>query len=66
MAYVEMLRLDPCVYCGKAGGSTEHIEAVSMGGANHWTNYAGACIPCNSSKNAKPLISFLANGGLRG
>lgn len=64
IAYVEVLRSDPCVYCGGAAGTLEHIVPVSTGGDNHWTNYASACLGCNISKNATPLLIFLTRNRL--
>lgn len=41
---------DPCVYCGRAGGELEHIQARCHGGGNGWPNIASACKACNTMK----------------
>jgi 5-methylcytosine-specific restriction endonuclease McrA len=56
---VEILRADPCVYCGNAGGTIEHIIPVIAGGSGEWENLAGACRSCNSGKGDTPLLLFL-------
>lgn len=57
--YAEIIRLDPCVYCGRSGGTVEHIRPKAAGGGNEPENLAGACGSCNASKNDKPLLIFL-------
>ena len=57
--YADIVEADPCVYCGGASETLEHIECLAGGGTNHWTNLAGACLGCNSSKNDKPLVQYL-------
>ncbi len=60
VSYAEILRLDPCSYCGgAAGGTLDHIQPVANGGANNWTNLTGACPSCNSQKRTRPLLRFL-------
>lgn len=59
-AYSEMLRRDPCAYCGGSGGHVDHIVAKKVGGGNEWWNLTAACQPCNSTKRTKPLLRFLA------
>jgi 5-methylcytosine-specific restriction endonuclease McrA len=56
-----ILYYDPCVYCGGPGGCVDHIEPRANGGQDHWTNLTSSCRPCNSRKNAKPLLVFLAS-----
>lgn len=55
-----------CVYCGQARRLTvDHIEPVSRGGSNDWSNKAPACTKCNSSKGTLGPLQFLAlRGGL--
>lgn len=65
IAYVEILRSDPCVYCAGAGRTVDHIDPVSRGGANHWSNYAGACLSCNAQKHTMTLLTFLVRDGIR-
>lgn len=57
--YVELIRADPCVYCGAPSDSVDHIDPVSSGGMSQWDNLAPACRLCNSTKGAKPLLRFL-------
>lgn len=57
--YVRIVVNDPCVYCGGAGGTLEHIIPITAGGNNEWLNLAGACQSCNSSKNNKSLLDFM-------
>jgi len=59
VAWLEIIRHDPCCYCGDAGGTVDHIEASSKGGPNHWTNYASACRSCNTGKHTRSLLTFL-------
>jgi 5-methylcytosine-specific restriction endonuclease McrA len=57
--YIEVIRHDPCVYCGGVSDTVDHIEPVSAGGQNHWTNLAPACRSCNSGKKDHPLLLAL-------
>lgn len=57
--YSEIVRRDPCAYCGERGGVVDHIVSLSTGGANRWDNLTGACLRCNSSKRSKDLVGFL-------
>lgn len=57
--YIAILQKDVCCYCGKPGGTIDHIIAVSKGGTNDWKNLTAACKSCNSSKNNEELIWFL-------
>lgn len=58
--FIAIILRDPCAYCGGTGGTVDHITPVSLGGTNAWENLTGACLSCNSSKNAQPLLHFLA------
>lgn len=59
-----LLRLDPCAYCGREGGTVDHIEPRTplidyrgiSGSPHSWTNLTGACDRCNSSKGHKNLL----------
>lgn len=57
--YEIILRSDPCVYCGRDGGTIEHIDPMARGGDDSVDNLAGACRPCNSSKRDKSLLDFM-------
>jgi hypothetical protein len=58
--YAEIVRHDPCGLCGGPGGTLEHIVAVVGGGDSDWENLAGACLRCNTSKKATPLLLWMA------
>lgn len=57
--FAEIVRLDPCAYCGRRGGTVEHVEPISSGGPHHWSNLGGACASCNARKGATSLLAFL-------
>ena len=72
--YIEILRRDPCVYCGKVmqympkekrtsrnSMSIDHIipRANLEKGQNHWMNFAPACHRCNNGKNTLPMLLYL-------
>jgi 5-methylcytosine-specific restriction endonuclease McrA len=58
--YREILRRDPCVFCGGPANSIDHIDPVVRGGTSEWMNLTSACQGCNAQKNARPLLIFLA------
>lgn len=58
--YTQILKQDPCTYCGHRAGELDHIEPVIRDGLDHWTNLTAACRPCNAGKAARPLLVFLA------
>lgn len=57
--FVDILRHDPCSYCGGPAGHIDHIEPLAFGGENSWENLAAACKSCNSKKKTKSLLMFL-------
>lgn len=57
--YIEILRRDPCAYCGGRADAIDHIEPLARGGGNTWENLASACGSCNSKKRDKVLLLFL-------
>lgn len=59
LAYIEVLRSDPCSYCGAEAGSIDHIEPLKSGGSCGWENLTASCRGCNSSKYTAPLLAFL-------
>lgn len=59
IAFAEVLRRDPCSYCGEAGGTIDHIDAVVNGGTNSWANLTSACLSCNSRKQDRSLLMFI-------
>jgi hypothetical protein len=60
-AWMEVVRGDPCSYCGDAGGTVDHIEPRSRGGRDVWVNYTGSCESCNGSKSNTRLLAWLAH-----
>lgn len=58
--YAEILLRDPCSYCGQISDSIDHIDPVSRGGDNLFTNLTGACLSCNQTKSSRTLLYFLA------
>lgn len=59
LAYVQILRRDPCSYCGQAGGEVEHMDAIARGGTHAWDNLTSACRSCNARKGTRSLLHFL-------
>lgn len=57
--YAEVLRHDPCSYCGRNAGHLDHVDAVSRGGSRGWKNFTAACRSCNSRKRATPMLLFM-------
>lgn len=60
--FEQVLRGDPCSYCGGRAGQVDHVEPVIHGGRNHWTNLTSACQSCNRQKSDKPLLAALSEG----
>lgn len=61
-AWAAIIRDDPCTYCGRRGGTLDHIDPlVSAAQRDVWMNYTAACEPCNRSKADTPLLEWLAN-----
>lgn len=58
-AWRDVIRRDPCTYCGVPSETTDHIVPVSAGGLRDWPNEVGACKSCNEAKAATPLLVFL-------
>lgn len=59
--FLDVLRIDPCAYCGGAGGVIDHIYPRALGGSDEWTNLTAACAQCNNQKKAKLLLTYLAH-----
>jgi len=50
-----------CAYCGSTENLTiDHIVALADGGSHSLDNLTVACMSCNCSKGAKPLIEWLS------
>lgn len=66
MAYIAILKQDPCCFCGEPMEEIEHIEPparwdLRVPGWNQWTNLSAACQKCNGQKYEKSLLAFLLN-----
>lgn len=57
--YERLTRLDPCSYCGHAGGTADHIVPLTAGGNHGPMNITGACHACNSGKRDTSLLHYL-------
>lgn len=57
--YIEIIKHDPCVYCGSASKEIDHIRPVAAGGSGEWDNLAPACRSCNGRKHTLDLLPFL-------
>jgi hypothetical protein len=44
-----------CHYCGAACQSWDHVEPLSLGGANKAANLVPSCVPCNQKRTARAL-----------
>lgn len=61
MEWSDCLRADPCTYCGKDGGTVDHVEPKATGGeVSTITNGVGCCTECNNRKGDIDLLSFLS------
>lgn len=49
-----------CVYCGAPFEHADHIWPSSKGGPDEAWNLVPACASCNSSKGARPVLTFVA------
>jgi hypothetical protein len=65
-AWERILRFDPCAFCGRSGGSVDHLEPRDplvplrgIGSKFGWMNLSGACEGCNGSKGTQSLLGFL-------
>ncbi len=59
ISFMEVLRNDPCSYCGLPMDHVDHIVPLDSGGEHHWTNMTAACANCNLRKHTKGLLHFL-------
>lgn len=57
--YIEIIKHDPCVYCGAPMRDIDHIEPVAAGGSGDWVNLAPSCRSCNGRKHTFELLPFL-------
>lgn len=50
-----------CFYCGGEGGSIDHFNPLSRGGAAAAHNVVPVCARCNGRKGARSPVVFLLN-----
>lgn len=55
----EVIRCDPCAYCGAVMEEPDHIVPRSRGGEDTAENLTASCARCNQSKGARSLLMFL-------
>lgn len=59
----DLLKRDPCSYCGRQGGTVDHIvlklRRTGLKRPQKWLNFTGACFECNHRKASSPLLMFL-------
>lgn len=58
--YVAIIEHDPCAYCGHPSEHIDHITPIAGGGNSSWTNLTASCAACNHSKNATPMLAWMA------
>ncbi|MGV9811115.1 HNH endonuclease [Streptomyces cellulosae] len=49
-----------CAYCSAPIEHVDHIQPRALGGTDEPHNLIGACAECNGSKNATPVLEWLA------
>ena len=57
--YIDIIKGDPCSYCGNIMEEIDHIVPVARGGGSQWDNLTPACRTCNRSKGPKSLVEFM-------
>ncbi len=60
----EIMRADPCTWCGGAGGFVDHIVPQSRcnpGQRKSWMNVTGTCAKCNGRRGDAPVLQWLAD-----
>lgn len=57
--FIQLLRADPCAFCGDSSYGLDHIESQKRGGSHNWDNLAGICVRCNSRKRTSSLLGYL-------
>ena len=56
--YLAIRASGPCVYCGQAAETVDHVRPLARGGAEHESNLVPACAPCNFSKGGQLLTRW--------
>jgi hypothetical protein len=61
--FEDVLRADPCAYCGGVGGTVDHIAPIGKSAPrcerSAARNGTSACRACNNAKADYPLLHFL-------
>jgi hypothetical protein len=57
--YIQIIKDDPCVYCGEPSTEIDHIVPMISGGSGDWINIAPSCRSCNAAKKEKSLLAYL-------
>lgn len=59
--WVDVIRCDPCSWCGGRGGTVEHVTPRSRGGPKEHRahNSAGACSRCNNERANVTVLEYL-------
>jgi hypothetical protein len=56
----QVVRMDPCAYCGQQGATVDHIVPLSQGGPRGASlNGTGCCHNCNRLKADMSLLDFM-------
>ena len=58
-AYRQIIKNDPCVYCGAASVAIDHVTPIVEGGSDIWSNLAPVCKPCNSKKRSRSVLVLM-------
>lgn len=56
--YEAIMASGPCVYCGGAATTVDHVRPLAQGGWEHESNLVPACGPCNFSKGPRLLTEW--------
>lgn len=65
LAYREIVKRDPCAYCGGPAEVVDHIvPRASNFGDDAWDNMTGACAVCNAGKRSESLLGALLGVGV--
>lgn len=57
--WYEILKNDPCCYCGRESNTIEHPIPFSICKIGGWRNSVGACKNCNQRRGAMGLLRFI-------
>src|SRR5688572_19772277 len=59
--YRNVLRRDPCSYCGvQPAGTVDHIKGIAKHrGPHSWENLTACCARCNRKKGSMKMLDFV-------